>query len=56
MNYTSIEQSKKLLSLRLKTESADMMYQEYETVEGDDYIYKYKNGVLGLKIEKNALK
>lgn len=41
-HYTSIEQSKKLLELGLNPESADMLYQEYETVEGDDYVYKHR--------------
>ena len=39
---TSIEQSKKLLSLGIDPSTADMMYQEYETVKGDDYDYDYK--------------
>ena len=39
--YTDIEQSRKLAEI-LPLESADMMYQEYETVIGDDYGYVYK--------------
>ena len=40
-SYTDIEQSKKLAEI-LPLESADMMYQEYETVIGDDYGFKYR--------------
>ena len=39
---TSLEQSKKLLSLGLDPITADMMYREYETVIGDDYGYNYR--------------
>ena len=39
--YTTIEQSKKLTEI-LPLESADMMYQEYETVIGDDYGYSHR--------------
>ena len=40
-SFTTLEQSKKLTEI-LPLESADMMYQEYETVIGDDYGYNYR--------------
>ena len=38
---TTIEQSQQLAKI-LSIESADMMYQKYETVIGDDYGYAYR--------------
>ncbi len=38
---TELEQSKILAEI-LPLESADMMYQQYETVIGDDYGYAYR--------------
>jgi len=41
-SFTDLQQSKKLAEI-LPLESADMMYQKYETVViGDDYGYKYR--------------
>lgn len=40
-SYTDISQSKVLEKI-FPLESADMWYQEYETVIGDDYGYTYR--------------
>lgn len=40
-SYTDLQQSKKLAEI-LPLKSADMMYQENETVIGDDYGYDYR--------------
>ena len=40
-SYTDLEQSKKLAEI-LPLDSADMMYQQCETVIGDDYGYDYR--------------
>lgn len=39
---TTIDQSRRLLELGLKADTADMMYYQYETVVGDDYGYRLK--------------
>ena len=39
---TNIDQSRRLLELGLPADTADMMYQQYETIIGDDYGYKLK--------------